>query len=119
MVNAGRVDVASEAPLGSGRRHRQRGRHPAVHGQPTTTRTFTLNSGTLEVPTGVTLTLNGAAVNGGFLASGGTGNFVLTGNAAVNGSTLFGGTTVDVTGPATLTNTSPPAANLTVARARP
>src|SRR5439155_25096010 len=53
---------------------------------------------------GVTLTLNGAAVNGGFLR--GTGVFALTGNASLSGATTLTTTTVNQTGPATLTNFS-------------
>src|SRR5262249_9519706 len=62
----------------------------------TTARSFTLNGGTLEAASGVTLTLNGATIAGGFPVSSGTGKFqVGAGGALFTGSTLFGGTAVD------------------------
>jgi fibronectin-binding autotransporter adhesin len=67
-----------------------------------TSRTFNLNGGTLEAPSGVTLTLNGAAVNGGFLR--GTGTFALTGNTVISGATTYNSTSLNQVGPASLTN---------------
>jgi fibronectin-binding autotransporter adhesin len=114
VIDGGRVDVSIDSALGTGPVVVNPAGTLRFTGSATTARTFALNGGTLEVPTGVTLTLNGAAVNGGFLANTGTGKYVLTNSAAVNGATLFGGTTVDATGPAAFTNVTT-GANVTVA----
>ncbi|HEY1378663.1 MAG TPA: autotransporter-associated beta strand repeat-containing protein [Gemmataceae bacterium] len=117
VVNTGWVGVDADFPLGAG---------PVVvnpagtlrYTYPTVTaRTFTLDGGTLEAASGIVLTLNGATVNGGVLASTLGGRFVLTNSAAVNGATLFGGTTVDVNGPAALANVTT-GANVAVAAGR-
>ena len=113
-VTAGRLDVGTESALGTGPLAAGPAGTIRYTNTASTARTFTLTGGTLEAPAGVALTLDGAAVYGGFLASAGTGKFVMTGNAAVNGATLFGGTTVDVTGPAAMTNVIT-GANATVA----
>jgi autotransporter-associated beta strand protein len=103
-VSAGRLDVPVDAALGQG---------PVAVGPfgtvrytatATTARTFTLNSGALEAAAGVTLTLNGAAVGGGFLR--GAGVFAVNGGTAVSGASTANSTTVNVTGPATFTNFS-------------
>ncbi len=73
-VSGGRLDVSADAQLGVA--------SPTVNpagtlrytASATTARTFNLTGGTLEAPTGITLTLNGAAVNGGFLRGPGTYN---------------------------------------------
>ena len=72
-LQSGRLDTASDARLGSA----EVTVNPAgtLRYTGTTTsrpRTFHLAGGTLEVPAGVTLTLNGAAVNGGFLRGAGS-----------------------------------------------
>jgi hypothetical protein len=56
----------------------------------------------LEVPSGVTLTLNGASVGGGFMR--GAGTFVVTGGSALTGVTTAPSTKISVTGSATFTN---------------
>jgi autotransporter-associated beta strand protein len=63
-----------------------------------TARTFNLSSGRLEAASGVTLTLNGAAVNGGYLA--GAGSFAVTGGTILSGTTTTVSSTLAVTGPA-------------------
>ncbi len=66
-------------------------------------RTFNLNFGTLQVGnSAATLTLNGATVNGGFVA--GPGTFAVTGGTALNGATSFGSTIINVTGAGSFTN---------------
>ncbi|HEY1380555.1 MAG TPA: autotransporter-associated beta strand repeat-containing protein, partial [Gemmataceae bacterium] len=103
-VNAGRLDVSDDAQLGLA--------NPTVNpagtlrytASATTARTFTVNGGTLEAPAGVTLTLNGAAVNGGFLR--GAGTFALTGGTALSGTSTLTSTTVTQTGPASVANFS-------------
>jgi hypothetical protein len=103
-INAGRLDVPLDSALGQG---------PISVGplgsvryttDATTARVFISNNGTLEVPGGVTLTLNGAQVGGGFLR--GLGTFALTGNTALSGVTTFNSTNLNVTGPATTNNFS-------------
>jgi autotransporter-associated beta strand protein len=104
IVNAGRLDISDDAQLGVA--------NPVINqfgtlrytASTTTARTFTLNSGTLEAPAGVTLTLNGAAIGGGFLS--GQGTFTATGGTAMTGVTTFGSTTINVTGAASFTNFS-------------
>jgi len=68
-------------------------------GSTTTARTFNLTGGTLEAASGVTLTLNGAEVYGGFLRSSGSGNIAVGANGAtLSGTTVFNGTTLNQTG---------------------
>ncbi|HEY1378138.1 MAG TPA: autotransporter-associated beta strand repeat-containing protein, partial [Gemmataceae bacterium] len=101
-VNAGVLQVGGDASLGAG---------PVTVGPfgtlryaatATTARTFTLNAGVLEAPAGVTLTLNGAAVGGGFLR--GAGTFAATGGAVLAGATTSSSSTVTVSGPASFAN---------------
>src|SRR5439155_23303536 len=67
-----------------------------------TARTITMFNGSLDVSSGVTLTMNGANVYGGFLR--GAGTFALTGGAVLNGVTTFTSTTINQTGPASISN---------------
>jgi autotransporter-associated beta strand protein len=102
IVSGGRLDVSDDAQLGIA--------NPTVNPAGTlrytssasTARTFNLAGGTLEAPAGVTLALNGATVNGGFLRGGGT--YTLSGNTAIYGSTTLNSTTMIQTGPASVTN---------------
>jgi T5SS/PEP-CTERM-associated repeat protein/autotransporter-associated beta strand protein len=71
-------------------------------GSLSTTLTYSLNGGTLLAPPGVTLTLNGATINGGFLR--GNGALAATGGAAINGATSFASTTINQTGAASYLN---------------
>ena len=66
-----------------------------------TSRTLTSNGGSLMIAAGQTLIFDGAAVGGGFLS---TGNFVLSGGATLSGVTTLPSTTINQSGPATLTN---------------
>jgi len=101
-VSGGRLDVSDDAQLGVA--------NPTVNpagtlrytASTTTARTFTLNSGTLEAPGGVVLTLDGATVGGGFLR--GAGTFAVTGGTSLTGVTTFGSTTVSQFGAASYTN---------------
>ena len=103
-VSGGRLDVSDDAQLGAA--------NPTVNPAGTlrytttldTARTFNLNGGTLEAPIGVTLTLNAATVNGGFLR--GAGAFVLTNGTALNGVTSLSSTTLVQSGPVAVTNFS-------------
>src|SRR5439155_36483 len=80
-------------------------------------RIFNLNNGTLEVPNGVSLTLRGATINGGFPISIGMGQFVTGGNtySTFNGSTLSLGTSVNVINGNLLLNNVTTGAAITVA----
>jgi fibronectin-binding autotransporter adhesin len=103
-VSGGRLDVSDDAQLGLS--------NPTVNAlgtlrynaDATSARTFTLNAGVLEAPAGVTLTLNGAAIGGGFLR--GAGAFVLTNGTALNGVTTLTSTTLAQTGTVAVTNFS-------------
>lgn len=69
----------------------------------TTSRTFSLFSGTVVVAAGQTLTFNNnATVAGGFLR--GAGSFALTGGTALSGVTTLTSTTISQTGPASVAN---------------
>ncbi len=101
-VSGGRLDVSDEAQLGRATLTVNPFGTLRYTANSTTGRSFTLNSGTLETPTGVSLTMNGAAVGGGFLRGGGT--FVLTGGATFVGVATSTSTTLNQTGPAAVAN---------------
>ena len=73
-INAGKVQVSSDAGLGAAANSVTVGAFGELNftGSTTTSRTFTLNSGTLSVNSGQTLTLSGASLGGGFLKGPGT-----------------------------------------------
>jgi T5SS/PEP-CTERM-associated repeat protein/autotransporter-associated beta strand protein len=68
----------------------------AYAGTSSTGRTFTLNSGRISVSSGQTLTLNTAAVGGGFLL--GPGAFAVTGSAVLSGVTTSPNAVISQTG---------------------
>jgi autotransporter-associated beta strand protein len=94
-IIGGRFDADANAQLGDA--------NPTVNPAGTlrytasasTVRTFNLAGGALEAPAGVTLTLNGAAVNGGFLR--GAGVFAVANGATLSGVNTVSSTTVNVT----------------------
>src|SRR5205823_7521294 len=98
----GRIDVSTDSRLGIA--------NPTVNplgtlrytASTSSSRSFNLLGGVLEAPSGVTLTLNGASVGGGFLR--GLGTFALTGNTSIAGSTSLSSTTINQSGPASLIN---------------
>jgi autotransporter-associated beta strand protein len=98
IVNNGVLAVSGDGALGVGNGPVTVGPFGTLRytGSDTTTRTFTLNSGTLEAAAGVTLTLNGAAVGGGFLR--GTGTFSATAGTLFSGVTSGSGTNITATG---------------------
>jgi autotransporter-associated beta strand protein len=106
-INGGTVQTGNNNTLGSGTTVTV---NPgatlsfAGAGSTTTGRTINLNSGTLSVAGGMTLNLNGASVNGGFLR--GSGTYVVTGGAALNGGTTYASTTISQTGAGSYTNFS-------------
>jgi autotransporter-associated beta strand protein len=116
VVNGGRLEVNADAQLGSADVTVNPFGSLRYTASDITARTFTLNSGALEVPSGVTLTLNGAAVGGGFMR--GAGTFAVTGGTALTGVTAAASTKINVNGSAAFTdftNGSP----LTIAAALP
>jgi fibronectin-binding autotransporter adhesin len=106
IVQQGGLQVTADACLGPG------GTPVTVAGAGTltysgsasTARTINLISGTLAVPAGVTLTLDGASVFGGFLV--GTGTFAMTGGSGLTGVTTYASTHLNVGGPASFSNFS-------------
>jgi fibronectin-binding autotransporter adhesin len=108
-IAAGTVNVTSDANLGdpAGAVTLQNGGRLTFAGSAiTTARTWNLNSATLAAPAGMTLTLNGATVNGGFLNSSGAGAFAIgAGGATIHNATVFAGTTINqAAGPLTADN---------------
>ena len=112
VVNAGSLSVAAENQLGVAAVTVNAAGTLLYTANAMTGRSFNLNYGTLDVPSGVTLTLSGAAVNGGFLR--GNGMFALTGGTTLAGVTTFNSTVLTQTGPASFLNFSN-AGTLTVA----
>jgi fibronectin-binding autotransporter adhesin len=104
VVNTGNLDVTADAQLGAAIVTVNAGGTLLYTANATTARTFNLNFGTLSVPSGVTLTLAGAAVNGGYMR--GTGTFALTGGTTLSGVTTFNTTVLRQTGPASFVNFS-------------
>jgi autotransporter-associated beta strand protein len=100
IVNDGRLDAVGDYQLGFANPTINAAGTLRYTANSTTERTFTLNNGSLEAPSG--LTLNGATVNGGFLR--GASTFSLTGGAALNGVTTFSSATININGPATANN---------------
>jgi autotransporter-associated beta strand protein len=102
-VNAGTIQTANDTTLGP---------NPVITvnpsgavtftGTPSSARTFTLNFGTLSAAAAATVTLNNAAVSGGFLR--GPGTFAVTGGTAFNGVTTFASTTINQAGAGSYTN---------------
>jgi fibronectin-binding autotransporter adhesin len=101
-VSGGRLDVSDDAQLGGAAVTVNPAGRLRYTADASTGRTFNLNGGTLEAPGGVTLSLNGAAVNGGFLR--GSGAYVLTGGTALSGVTTLNSTNLSQTGAASFVN---------------
>jgi autotransporter-associated beta strand protein len=102
-INAGTVQTANDNTLGGGPITINPGGTLRYTGTTSTTtaRTININSGTLSVGGGMTLTLNGATVNGGFLRGG---PYAVSGGASLNGGTTFASTTINQTGGGSYTN---------------
>jgi autotransporter-associated beta strand protein len=103
-ITAGMVQTADDGTLGQGPITVAAAGTMQYTTITTSARTFNLNSGTLSVVSGATLTLNGASVNGGFLR--GTGTFNVTGGTVLAGASTFNSTVMTVTGGATFLNFS-------------
>jgi autotransporter-associated beta strand protein len=101
-INGGRVDVAGDGPLGTGPVTVNPLGTLRFTATTSTARNYALNGGKLETAGGVTLTLNGATVGGGFLREAGT--FAVTGGATLSGATTAASSTMTVTGPATFSD---------------
>lgn len=106
VVSTGRLEVANDAYLGSSTGHVTINPLGTLRytSSTTTARTFSLFNGTLEVPTGVNLSMNAATVGGGFLR--GAGTFTLSGGTALTGVATFTNTNLNVTGSASIANFS-------------
>jgi autotransporter-associated beta strand protein len=103
-ITAGTVQTANDNTLGQGPITVAAAGTMLYTASTTSDRTFNLNFGTLAVASGATLTLNGAAVNGGFLR--GTGTFAVTGGTQLAGASTSNSTVMTVTGGATFLNFS-------------
>jgi fibronectin-binding autotransporter adhesin len=103
-VNTGTVQTVLDNTLGTGAVNVAAAGTLLYTGSTSTARTFNLNFGTLEVGSGATLTLNGAAVNGGFMR--GPGAFAVTGGTALSGITTSGSTVINQTGAGSFINFS-------------
>ncbi len=105
-ITAGTVQVAADAMLGTAAGPVTIGPFGtlAYTGSTSSARTFTMNSGTLSIAPGQTLTLNGAAVGGGFMR--GPGTFAVTGGSALNGVTTSASTVINKTGAGSFVNFS-------------
>jgi fibronectin-binding autotransporter adhesin len=103
-INGGTVQTANDNTLGVG------GVTIGPFGTLTFTastsagRTITMNGGTLAVPGGVVLTLNNAAVGGGFLH--GPGTFAVTGGTTLAGDTSSANAVINQTGAGSFVNFS-------------
>jgi autotransporter-associated beta strand protein len=94
-VSGGRLDVGDDAQLGGAAVTVNPAGTLRYTADATTARTFNLTGGSLEAPSGVTLILNAAAVNGGFLR--GTGTFAVNGGTVLSGVTTASSTQVNLT----------------------
>lgn len=101
-ITDGAVQTANDATLGTGPVAVNAFGTLRYTANTSTARTFALNAGTLEAASGATLTLNGAAVGGGFLR--GAGTFALTGGTVLSGVSTATSATINQTGPAAVTN---------------
>jgi autotransporter-associated beta strand protein len=101
-INGGTVQALFDFYLGSGPVSIGPFGTLTYTGTSSTGRTFTMNSGTISVAAGQTLTLNGAGVGGGFLR--GPGAFALTGGTTLSGVTTSGSTVINQIGAASFTN---------------
>src|SRR5262249_13518702 len=102
IVTGGRLDVGGDSELGAATPTVNPGGTLRYTASATTTRAFNLAGGTLESPSGVTLILNGAAVNGGFLA--GPGTFTVMGGTTLNGATSSSSTNINQVGQGSYAN---------------
>src|SRR5205085_7521453 len=103
-VSGGRLDVSNDAQLGAAAVTVNPAGTLRYTASATTARTFNMNFGTLEAPAGVTLTLNGAAVNGGFLAGAGAFATAAGGSTAFAGDSATTSSTLALNGSDSLTN---------------
>jgi fibronectin-binding autotransporter adhesin len=103
-VNAGVVQTADDGTFGSGSVTVAAAGTVQYTATTSFTRTYNLNYGTLTANAGATVTMNGAAVNGGFVR--GPGTFVATGGTVLSGVTLQNSAVLNQTGPASYVNVS-------------
>ncbi|MCI0333041.1 MAG: autotransporter-associated beta strand repeat-containing protein, partial [Planctomycetes bacterium] len=94
IVNGGTLSINGDDRLGdlAGQVTLNNSAKLAVTANMTTARTFNLNTGSIQANAGVTLSYNGATVNGGFLR--GPGSHAITGASNFNGATALPGTNI-------------------------
>jgi fibronectin-binding autotransporter adhesin len=102
VVNAGRLEIGDDAELGQANITVNQLGTLRYTASTTSSRTFTLNGGTMDVSSGATLTLNGATVGGGFMH--GPGTVAVTGGTAFVGVTTSVNAVISQTGPGGYTN---------------
>jgi autotransporter-associated beta strand protein len=103
VINGGSIQTANDATLGPNPAITVNAAGTLLYTASTSTaRTFNLNFGTLAAAAGDTVTLNGAAVNGGFMR--GPGTFALTGGTMLAGVTTQNSAVLNQTGPASFVN---------------
>ncbi|HEV8606983.1 MAG TPA: autotransporter-associated beta strand repeat-containing protein [Tepidisphaeraceae bacterium] len=104
FVNGGILRISADNQLGAATSAlaTNNGGKLLVAGNTTTSRTFNLNNGSLQVDIGSTLTYTGATVNGGFLR--GPGTHQINDNSSFNGVTALTGTNIIQPQPTRLVN---------------
>ena len=102
LVNAGTLSINSDEALGVGQVRLNNGGKLLIAANMTSARTFTLNSGSIGVDSGLTMSYNGATVTGGFLR--GPGTHAITGTANFSGVTALAGSNVTQSAATTLNN---------------
>ncbi len=103
-ITAGTIDVLADNSLGTGPVTIAAAGTLLYGATASTARTFNLNYGTLQASGGTMVTLNGAAVNGGFIH--GPGTFTVTGGTALSGVTASANTVINQTGAGSFVNFS-------------
>jgi fibronectin-binding autotransporter adhesin len=101
-INAGVVATANDATLGTGPVTVNPAGTLRYTASTSSSRAYTLVFGSLEVLSGATLTLNGGAINGGYVV--GSGGLTVTGGTALTGVTTYASTAINVSGSASFTN---------------
>ncbi|HEV8606986.1 MAG TPA: autotransporter-associated beta strand repeat-containing protein, partial [Tepidisphaeraceae bacterium] len=104
FVNGGTLSTSSDAGLGaaSSQVTLNNGGKLVITSNTTSGRTFNLNTGSLQVAAGATLTYVSATVNGGFLR--GPGAHAIGANSTFSGVTALSGNTITQSFPTTLSN---------------
>ncbi len=104
LINGGTLQISANNALGAAGTTvtSNNGGKLVVDANTTTSRTFNLNNGSLQVNAGATLQYNSATVNGGFLRGPGTHQVGV--NSSFNGVTALNGNSIVQSQPTTLVN---------------